>query len=462
MKTNQNHIKYQKLRKEYPVFEYRESNFSKSAEGVHLTFSFKVGADIEFRPEVLIRLDSSGQKFNPDLLDTLCFNIGMVEMISYWKAFCSPQILVKPFRLNPRQETWWKKLFKHGLGEFFYTNGIQIPGEEMLQFSYGESAGFHNRFDVRTNYEDYMIPLGGGKDSAVSLAILQKHKFKPKILVLNHRGATRNVIAAAGIAHEDVVEVVRKIDPLLIDLNEKGFLNGHTPFSALLAFVSAMVSAISGIGSIALSNESSANEPTIPGTIINHQYSKSFQFEEDFRNYIDEFVATGINYFSFLRPLNELQIGALFAKFENYHGVFKSCNVGSKADSWCCNCSKCLFTYVILSPFLAEKELLRIFGQNLFENPELVGILEELSGISENKPFECVGTIEEVNAALNKAIENTRGNKLPFLLEHYQKNKNQNLPQNTFKELLSRFQEPHFVEPRLVEVLINELKGLGD
>ncbi len=41
----------------------------------------------------------------------------------------------------------------------------------------------------------------------------------------------------------------------------------------------------SGHKYIALSNESSANEATVSGTQINHQYSKSFDFEDDFRTY---------------------------------------------------------------------------------------------------------------------------------------------------------------------------------
>jgi hypothetical protein len=461
MKSSENHNKYIKFRKEYPVFEFSESNITKKEGGMLLSFVYKVGKDFEFRPDLFFPFDDKSAKLSEDLLQTLAFNVGMVEMISYWKAFCSPTISIKPFRLKPGQENWWKKLFKYGLGEFFYTNGIEIPGEEMVQFSYTENVTFHGKFNAKTSPNEFLIPLGGGKDSVVTLALFQQNSLNTKIFVMNHRGATRDVLVASGIDEKDTIEVTRKIDPLLIELNQRGFLNGHTPFSALLAFVSVMVSAITGHGSIALSNESSANEPTIPGTIINHQYSKSLEFESDFRSYLDKYVATGINYFSFLRPLNELQIGALFAKYEKYHQVFKSCNVGSKTDSWCCNCSKCLFTYIILSPFFDEKDLVKIFGQNLFEKHELVGIMEELSGISENKPFECVGTIEEVNAALQKAIENYGSKELPVLLAHYQKNKNDSLYSKKLKLLLSEFQQPHFVEPRLKEILKQALRAKG-
>lgn len=63
------------------------------------------------------------------------------------------------------------------------------------------------------------------------------------------------------------------------------------------------------------------------GEKINHQYSKSYEFENDFEEYSKKYLKTEIKYFSFLRPLNELQIAKLFSKYKKYHKVFKSCNV---------------------------------------------------------------------------------------------------------------------------------------
>ena len=63
------------------------------------------------------------------------------------------------------------------------------------------------------------------------------------------------------------------------------------------------------------------------GEKVNHQYSKSFEFECDFENYANKYLRANVKYFSFLRPLNELQIAKIFARQEKYHNVFKSCNV---------------------------------------------------------------------------------------------------------------------------------------
>jgi len=279
-------------------------------------------------------------------------------------------------------------------------------------------------------------------------------------LVMNQRGATRQVLEAAGYGPHNTLEVKRTLDPLLLRLNEQGFLNGHTPFSALLAFMTTFSATLTGKRHIALSNESSANEASIPGTKINHQYSKSFEFEQDFRNYLSEYLLEGVNYFSFLRPLNELQIGALFSEFRQYHGVFKSCNAGSKTDDWCCKCSKCLFTYAMLAPFIEEDKMAAIFGDNLFEKVNLAPILDQLTGVAENKPFECVGTIDEVNAALQETIHQMKESKLPSLLQHYKKQQSAIGKQNYFKEFLKDFHEPHALKPRFKTLLQKAINNL--
>jgi len=194
----------------------------------------------------------------------------------------------------------------------------------------------------------------------------------------------------------------------------------------MLAYVSYFVAYLLSKKYIALSNEDSANESNVVGENVNHQYSKSFEFECDFEEYAEKYLKAPVKYFSFLRPLNEIQIAKIFSKHEKYHKVFKSCNVGSKGKEWqwCCNCAKCLFPYIILSPYLYKEKLVNIFGMDLFEKEELLTIFNELLGKGENKPFECVGTYEEVNFAVSKTIQNLidKNMELPYLLKYYKQN----------------------------------------
>ena len=461
MERNDNKHRYLELREKHPVFTYKNYAVSQWSGGLHIDFEFEAGPDLVFRPRWTIDLEGY-----PDILplqgnhEGMAFFLGMIEMVSYWKAFCSPRILIEPHRLPSGEQTWWKNLYRQGLGEFFYMNGIDPPGHEMVEFAFGDNSQPLSCLasDKQPNTGDQvLVPVGGGKDSVVTLELLKLSGFRIVPFVVNPRGATDQVLEVAA-SGEPVIVMNRIIEPLLLHLNKQGYLNGHTPFSAMLAFSSVFVARCAGIGHIALSNESSASEPTIPGTGINHQYSKSFDFEQDFRHFMSSYLNQSINYFSFLRPLNELQIAALFSEYRQYHDVFKSCNVGSKTDSWCCACPKCLFTYIILSPFLSQDELIRIFGKDLYTDEGLIGILEELSGATGVKPFECVGTIEEVNIALSHTTDKIMEQEgaLPLLLNHYRESflyeqyKNRDI-----RKFLCDFDRKHCLSPPFEEIVRN-------
>lgn len=405
------------LRDKYPVFSYDSYSYRIDNKDLFMQFQFSTGEDIHFNVESRLKYHASFDTFYTSnalsRLDTFIFSIGMIELISYWKAICSPLIRIKAGTLSEEAISFWKKLYYHGLGEFFYLNGITVNFFDFTEIIACGDDAKKTLFSF-TLKDETIIPIGGGKDSIVTLELMRPFKVIP--MVINPRGATLDTIRIAGFEN-NFLEIQRKIDPLLLKLNEQEFLNGHTPFSAMLAFYSVLLAVVSGKKNIALSNELSANEPTVIGLDINHQYSKSFEFEYDFRTYVATYLSKEVNYYSFLRPLNELQIACLFSQQQQYFSVFKSCNVGSKKDIWCCNCAKCLFTFIILSPYIPPEQLTCIFGENLFEKEDLLPVFRELCGLTNEKPFECVGTIDEVCLSLVQAIG--QYDKLPFLLQYF-------------------------------------------
>lgn len=418
---NNNSTKYAELRERYPEFLYEAFHHEWTAEGLRLWFDFRMG-DVVFHPEALIEARPFLSRDVPtQVLDRMVFDIGMIELISYWKCACPPTVKVLCGALTDEQTAFWRKLYWNGLGEFFYTNGISESQEGFLQvesekWKVESVSAAANLSTLHSPLSAYLVPIGGGKDSVVTLELLRRAGKTIRPLIMNPRGATRECARVAGFPLEEVLVIRRKIDPTLLDLNAKGYLNGHTPFSAMLAFYTRLASALSGIPNVALSNESSANESTVKGSYVNHQYSKSLEFEDDFRNYVNE--AASFNYFSFLRPLSELQIAMLFSRFTAYHDVFRSCNVGSKEDIWCGHCAKCLFAYIILSPFIAPERLNAIFGKSMLDDTTLDLEFRQLLGLAETKPFECVGTVSEVRQALQMAVEHWYKDRLPKLLEY--------------------------------------------
>ncbi|MDX9892405.1 MAG: hypothetical protein RBS29_07925 [Bacteroidales bacterium] len=409
---------YNKLKNQYPVFHFDSYTYSYSNQNLKIQFHFRT-EELEFTPQVELKFGkyiSNNQISNN--LDGFIFQIGMIELISYWKCVGAPIIHIHPFRLTERMENWWRKLYYKGLGEFFYQNNIVVNPDDFIHFKYDEDSP-HVKDLVYPRIKDsshVIVPIGGGKDSVVTL----EHYLPIKNvipLIMNPRGATLECARIAGFQTlHDIFIIEREIDPLLLKLNDQGYLNGHTPFSALLAFYTGLAGYITNTRKIALSNESSANEATIPGTDINHQYSKSLEFELDFRFYVDKYMNQCVDYFSYLRPYSELQIAQMFANYPQYHHVFRSCNAGSKKNIWCCNCSKCLFAYIILSPFIEDSKMIQIFGEDLLNKQQLITYFDELTGIAPNKPFECVGTIDEVNEALHM-ISKTREDK--FLVQRF-------------------------------------------
>ena len=422
MPKSSNQDKLTKLSARFPFFIYEEYTCLLEPKGLNISFHFNLGGCYHFRPKLFVPRKNWAfpDHILQPLLPSLAFHIGMIELISYWKCACPPKVIIKPSGLSREQILWWKKLYFLGLGEFFYLNSIVTDEHSFMNIESGDEI-FSSLATPDLN-ASVIIPVGGGKDSAVTLEML-KGSIDVMPFVLNSRGATSAVIEAAGIDQDRALLMTRTIDPLLIELNARGFLNGHTPFSALLAFISLAAALLTGRKYVVLSNEFSANEPTIPGTNINHQYSKSLEFENDFRFYVSKYITRNIEYFSFLRPLNELQIASLFSGFTAYHKVFRSCNAGSKTNSWCGRCPKCLFTFIILAPFMGIERLTELFGKNLLEDAELSHIFWQFTGAADEKPFDCIGTIDEVNMALCESIRLQQGKELPFLLQNYMNSK---------------------------------------
>lgn len=425
------------LRQKYLQFSYEKFSWEVSGNDLKISFSFKAPEDLAFSPWLIIKnIDPKRiKKIGKKTIDELVFNLGLIEAVSYWKATCSPEILVKAGSLNDDQLRWWKDLIINGMGQYFYENQIDFREKNFLKIKTLLSARtlFPRQGSKMKSIkkakpfkpvnlklkERYLVPVGGGKDSIVTIELLKEAGKEINCFSLNPSKASKDVMKIAGC--KDPIIVIRKIDPKLFELNREGFLNGHTPFTAYLSFLSALCVVIFDYKFIAFSNEQSANEGNVWyfGKEVNHQYSKSFKFEKKFRNYLHKYLVKGIECFSFLRPLYELQIAKIFAGYPKYFKSFLSCNQ-SGTKEWCGKCPKCLFVFTSLYPFLDKKEIMTIFKQNLFSKKDLLQIMKELIGESDFKPFECVGTKKESITAFYLSLKKARqAGEIPFLLSYF-------------------------------------------
>lgn len=366
-----------------------------------------VHGDESFSFEERIIVAGLSTSADPALLTRVLDVLHLMLGISYWKTFCPAMINTGGIALTKEQAMFWNTVYTKGLGEFFYTNNIDFRG--LVRFPVSKKDSSH---PVTFAAQDKsLLQLGGGKDSIVSAEVLKKAHKDFTLVSLDARDIHRRV---AEIIGAPLIEVRREIDPKLYALNlQHHVYNGHVPVSAIYAFVDLFVAVLGGFRFIIASNEESANYPNAQylGEEVNHQWSKSLEFETLFREYVSTYITPDITYFSLLRSIKEIKVVELFSKLEQYFPTFSSCNANfrrlGKASRvlWCGTCPKCVFVFLLLSAFIPKLRLFAIYGRNLYAQESLVPVFRELLGLVGIKPFECVGTPEECLFALYKASE---------------------------------------------------------
>jgi 7-cyano-7-deazaguanine synthase in queuosine biosynthesis len=392
--------------KEKKQFKFLSSEYDETTSTVNLRYGFNDNLNFEecFIFHEAPPLTSVEQK---EALNICIRHLHLAAGVSYYKAFAPSDIHIENNNLSSNEAKFFEKFYVKGLGEFAYKNNLDLHNK--IHFPIGsQTAPEASNWPLQKRT---VIPVGGGKDSIVTLEALKQAGEDIILFSLGHASPIQKTIQVAGLPS---IHVARKMSPNLFELNRAGALNGHVPVTGILSFVITVAAVLYGFNVIAMSNEHSANEGNmvINGVEINHQYSKSFEFEKDFANHVSSYMLKNLNYFSFLRPLSEIAIASLFAKLEQYHGVFTSCNKAfsiceqNRNTGWCCDCPKCRFVFLALAPFIEKSKLIKIFGKNLLDDASQEAGYQELLGLQGFKPFECVGEIKESLVAFRELNAN--------------------------------------------------------
>ena len=326
-------MNYQNLREKYNNIVYKKYEILETKDIIQVKYTYTLNEYI-FTPSIYINKSHiTNKNINNNFLEYLFFNYGIVNIINYYKLTCPKKVTIECGYIDDEQINFFKKLLYNGLGEYFYRNQIDLKFEDFTNFEINSSKTFD--FKLKDKFNGNLIMIGGGKDSIVSLELLETEHENNKCFLFERNIYPKNMpsynsIYTANYTDDDIVIFSTEIDNLLIDLNKQGFLNGHVPVSSLLAFSSYIMAYLTNKKYIVTSNEASSNESSVKGTNINHQYSKSIEFENDFRNYTKKYFTKEIEYYSLLRPLLEIEIAKLFSKYVKYHNIFRSCNLSSK------------------------------------------------------------------------------------------------------------------------------------
>lgn len=326
--------------------------------------------------------------------------IGLADVVYCYDIDYFDEIIV-PFALDDLEISYFGDVFYKGLAEFRYTNGINLTRKtKIISVAKRESSRLSN---VKQLSQSRALLLnGGGKDGAVGCELAKRLGLDITWFSLTGRDIRRRVADVSGI--NDYIEVERE----LIGLSEvlKKY-SGHKPMSMFVAMVSSLFAYLSDSKYVIAANEYSSNFPNvvIDGQAINHQYTKSQEHEMA----LDE-LFTHVNiptrYFSITRPLYELQIMKIFARYPQYHDKFLSCNQGLQSGEWCLACAKCAFVVGALYCFNKESAE-AVWGkkEDVYAN-NMPLVVESIELINPDiKPFECIGTTEESRMLLDMLFD---------------------------------------------------------
>jgi UDP-N-acetyl-alpha-D-muramoyl-L-alanyl-L-glutamate epimerase len=355
-----------------------------------------------------------------------------VAGVSYYKTALPPAVEFTSAPPPRAVAELLEALYSEGLAELAYTN--RLPGLPRPKFDRSSQLGGadcqpalenvrrasvpHSSGAVDVPLGRMLVPVGGGKDSAVALEIVRRSGSELSLFSIGDAPPIVRTVAAASLPH---LIARRTLDPGLRALNEAGALNGHVPITAVVTCVALLTAALNGFDAVAMANERSASAGNVvwDGVAVNHQFSKGLRAERLLSAALAEIHeadpdAEDVRAFSVLRPASELAIARAFARMNRYHEAFTSCNAVFRLDpelrgaSWCCDCPKCRFVYLALAPFSEPEHLRAIFGRDLLEEDAQFGGFALLTATGGHKPFECVGEEQESLAAIRLLARDPR------------------------------------------------------
>ena len=393
---------------------FKIQNWNIDAEDNSISFHFECDVYGSFSEVIKLPEQADLSKFEGDQALHQMLNVAGVYLgVSYYKLTAADQIFFSQY-LSDEAKASIEKLYVDGLGEFYIRNDLSYPPH--IDFSYNEAPEIQERQfeeEIQKSIESVKatVAFGGGKDSHVSMTVLEKLGVNIDVVSITLAGSVQKTLQRLG--HKPITFIEREIDPKLISLVKEGKgYNGHIPITAINSIILSIYSYLVGNDWIVFSNERGASVPTMfhGDYKINHQYSKSIEFEKLYRNTLQQICGDKVEYFSFLRPFSELWIAAYLAReAEVSKGCFSSCNRNfvfegpnklPEVKRWCGKCSKCVYTALIVAPHISKSEFLEIFGADILDDSDNIQVAKDLCGIGTQKPWECVGDFSDTASCL--------------------------------------------------------------
>lgn len=398
------------------AFVFESYEFDKETLTAAFTYSF----DSEKFFTERVQFQKAAETYDRAALDRALFLAFAIVGVSYFKLFPGGPIKWKSGYIDAWQSEFLNHIYQEGLSQFAFENGLNRS--DLAQF---EATGDQSLQQYSYEGEGILSLQSGGKDSLLTAMSL--------------RGVGKvfdSFYITSGDTHPAILDTLpgelyvarRTIDlPGIRAAVAEGGRNGHIPVTfVVLSF--ALIQTILLNKHIVLSSighEGEEPHAWIDDLPVTHQWSKTWEAEKLFAEYVTRYVATTLRVGSALRKYTELRVAELFIEkcWATYGHSFSSCNRANYQQGsdntelkWCGECPKCANSYLLFAPFLDASELKSIFGgQDLFAKPLLTDTFKGLLGVDGiSKPFECVGEIDELRLAYHRAQARGGYDPLPF------------------------------------------------
>lgn len=343
------------------------------------------------------------------LLDQAMFLAFILIGTSYYKAHPTANIrLDRP--LDEFQASFFSTVYQEGLSQYAFEN--RLTRQDLATFR--PTPGFQNKSAIDYHGHGVLALQSGGKDSLLVAELLNESKisFVPWYVSSSPDRSHPTIIDHLddNFNHQKASIVYRQIDHP--HLQQTGGHNGHVPVTFIVESLALIQAILNNQDIILTSIGREGEEPhaMIGDLPVNHQWSKTWQAEQLMTEYLKRYLSPNLHLGSPIRHLSELRIADLFVQkcWQKYGYSFSSCNEANYKQNnqnstlkWCGHCAKCANSYLLFCPFIPPQFLQSLFGdRDLFLDPNLIQIFKGLLGIGgEMKPFECVGSVEELRSA---------------------------------------------------------------
>ena len=364
------------------------------------------------------KLDSLHQHYGDELMERVYFLIAGLQLALL--SSLKPDVISISSSLEkyytPEFKSMWEKFLNNALGQWRFEN--DLPNWEGPRFTTEPQKTTPKPVKLKQPqvFSKNGAPVhsiactGGGKDGLLSMKLLERAAvpYSTCSYSISNFGQVSEQIERADRVLQHCKPAQRHsvvmINPFLsipmqLWLEDLG-MKTKLDFGLIEYFSILPIMLQYGYSHAVVANERSANVGNLmwsaEGKIINHQWMKSYDAQQMINQCFQNLVGD-LQFYSILQPIHDVLIFTLLRQEVQAVTATHSCNVH---PPWCKRCPKCCYVWLSFQAYLPREAIDEMFdGANLLDVEENQLYFKQLLGLGTQKPFECVGEVEETQLA---------------------------------------------------------------